>query len=96
MAVKSKEEIINEIKAIIGDNTDDATIAVLEDINDSFESFSDAEDWKTKYEENDKAWRERYINRFYNTEEKEEVIESPGEEEKTYTYDELFKEEEKK
>ena len=28
----------------------------------------DSTEWKTKYEENDKAWREKYTNRFFNNE----------------------------
>ena len=28
--------------------------------------FKDETDWKSKYEENDKQWREKYRDRFFN------------------------------
>lgn len=72
MAVKTKEEIIEEVKARIGEQTDDATIAFLEDITDTLTDLEtkekgDGTDWKTKYEENDAEWRKKYTERFYSS-----------------------------
>lgn len=72
MGVKNKDEILEAIKTRVGDNTDDETISLLEDVSDTLTDLetraSGGEDWKTKYEENDKLWRERYTNRFFSKE----------------------------
>lgn len=72
MAIKTKEEILEAVKGKIGEDTSDETIALLEDISDTLNDYDtktkDSTEWKTKYEENDKAWREKYTNRFFNNE----------------------------
>lgn len=95
MARLSKEELIEKIKKYVGDRTDDETIEIIEDISDSIDS-SDADEWKQKYEENDKMWRDKYISRFL--EKKEDELDTPTEheeEEKEYnSFEDLFEEEE--
>ena len=94
MAKLSKEELLEKVRKYVGDRTDDESIEIVEDINDSFDT-SDTDEWKRKYEENDKMWRDKYISRFF--EKKEEAHETPTEhveEEKEYkTFDDLFEEE---
>lgn len=95
MAKLSKEELLEKVRTYVGDRTDDDTLEIIEDINDSFDS-SEADEWKRKYEENDKMWRDKYISRFFEKKE-EETHDTPTEheeEEKEYeSYDDLFKEE---
>lgn len=95
MAKLSKEELLEKVRTYVGDRTDDESIEIVEDINDSFDT-SDADEWKQKYEENDKMWRDKYISRFFEKKE-EENHDTPTdheEEEKEYhTFDDLFKEE---
>ena len=95
MAKLSKDELIEKVKKYVGDRTDDETIEILEDISDSIDS-SDADEWKQKYEENDKMWRDKYISRFF--EKKEDDLDTPTEheeEEKEYnSFEDLFEEEE--
>lgn len=95
MAKLSKDELIEKVKKYVGDRTDDETIEIIEDITDSIDS-SDVDEWKRKYEENDKMWRDKYVSRFFDKKEKE--IETPTEheeEEKEYnTYEDLFEKEE--
>ena len=72
MAVKTREEIIESVRAIVGEQNDDETIAFLEDITDTLTDLEtkakgDGTDWKTKYEENDAKWREKYAERFYSS-----------------------------
>ena len=70
MAVKSKEELLESIKGLLADDTSDASIALLEDITDSFDeqkTQAETEDWKKKYEENDREWRQKYRDRFFST-----------------------------
>lgn len=96
MAKLSKEELLEKVKKYVGDRTDDESIEIVEDINDSFDT-SDTDEWKRKYEENDKMWRDKYISRFFEKKEDDE-IETPTEheeEEKEYSsYEDLFEEEE--
>lgn len=94
MAVLSFDELIAKIKTKIGDDTSDESIELLEDVSDTFNANNDAENWKTKYEENDKEWRKKYIERFSGSgsDEHDDDDDDDDEEEKT-TFEELFKEE---
>lgn len=71
MAIKTQEELLTSIKGLLADDTSDEAISLLEDVTDTLGSFSstnnDNEDWKKKYEENDKEWRQKYRDRFFNT-----------------------------
>ena len=95
MAKLSKDELLEKVRTYVGDRTDDETLEIIEDISDSVDS-SDEDEWKKKYEENDKMWRDKYISRFFDK--KEEELDTPTEheeEEKEYnSYEDLFKEEE--
>ena len=66
MAVRTTQEIIDALKESFGESPDDRQLAMLEDVSDTFTDLNErsGEDWKTKYEENDKAWRKRYTDRF--------------------------------
>lgn len=96
MAVKTKEEILERIRGMFGEEPTDDDIAMLEDITDTFTDFeektSDATNWKNKYEENDKAWKKKYSDRFFS---KDDVKGNPGEPEDPddkpmKTFDDLF------
>ena len=91
MAVKTIDEIMTKVREIIGEDDSDEAIEFVEDISDTLESFSNAEDWKTKYEENDKKWREKYRDRFFTPKEEveEDDIEEPEEKEKK-KFEDLF------
>lgn len=95
MARLSRDELIEKVRKYVGDRKDDDTIEIIEDISDSIDS-SEADEWKKKYEENDKMWRDRYISRF--VEKKEDEPDTPtehNEEEKEYnSFEDLFEEEE--
>lgn len=96
MAKLSKEELLEKIRKYVGDRTDDESIEILEDVNDSFDT-SDSDEWKKKYEENDKMWRDKYISRFFEKKE-EETHDKPTEhveDEKEFnTFEDLFEKEE--
>lgn len=95
MARLTRDELIEKVKKYVGDRTDDETIEIIEDISDSIDS-SDDDEWKQKFEENDKMWRDKYISRFL--EKKEDELDTPTEheeEEKEYnSFEDLFEEEE--
>ena len=102
MAVKTKDELLEIIKERIGDDTSDETISFIEDITDTLSDYeekvtnSDTEDWKTKYEENDKMWREKYRERFFSKEVEKEDEDFSEDEVKSLSYDDLFEEKEEK
>ena len=107
--VRNKEEIMNSLKAVLGDNTGDDVLTLLEDIDDTLSVSNDPDDWKgkyeqsneewrTKYEEMDSNWRKKYVDRFYgdvdDTEDK--IFEDVFEAEKEVKptkFDDLFTEE---
>lgn len=96
MAVKTREEILTAVKARVGDQTDDETIAFLEDVTDTLTDLEtkaqgDGTDWKAKYEENDAEWRKKYTERFYSSEPNDDP-EPPKEDDppKPKTFAELF------
>lgn len=66
MAVLNKSELMEKLKGVIGDKSDDDTLAFIEDVSDTLdEKKTDDTDWQKKYEENDKEWREKYKKRFF-------------------------------
>ena len=99
----SKEELLEKVKAYVGDRADDETLEIIEDISDSFESSESAEkieEIKTEYESKlanlDNEWREKYKARFFS--EKDDTGNGEDEsdisdEEKT-DYSDLFEEKE--
>ena len=60
---------------------------------------SDGEEWRQKFEDNDKMWREKYISRFTEgeteptTEPTEPTEPTADDEEKEKTFEDLFEEE---
>lgn len=88
MAVVERDELIQRITSLIPDPESDDSLSLIEDVTDTLEAGS-SDDWKTKYEENDAAWRKRYKERFLKKPEKEPEIEDDEKEEKK-TYDDLF------
>lgn len=98
MAVRTRDEILESLRARIGDSTDDDTLAFIEDVTDTLSDYetrvSDSTNWKEKYETNDAEWRQRYRDRFFGNPESEVVEdESIVEPEKPMTFEDLFKEE---
>lgn len=93
MAVRTTQEIIDALKESFGESPDDNQLAMLEDVSDTFSDLNEkcSEDWKTKYEENDKAWRKRYTDRFSGKDVSEPSPPEDDTEPKPLTYESLFK-----
>lgn len=92
---KTKAEIIADLTAFIGENQSDEAVALIENVSDSIDD--NAINWEEKYKENDKAWRQKYIDRFNNEENKDnnenEVIDIDDDSnEKQLTFENLFEE----
>lgn len=92
MAVKTTQEIIDALKSSFGESPDDTQLAMLEDVSDTFTDLKErsGEDWKTKYEENDKAWRKRYTDRFSGKDDPEPEPTGDEPEPKKLTFENLF------
>lgn len=104
MAVRTSEELLDMVKAMIGDRTDDEAIQIVEDFTDTLSQPAKPDiDWEAKYHENDTAWRKRYTERFFSgtvnvpvaQQESEMTEPAPAQEpEAIVTYDQLFKQKE--
>lgn len=96
--VRTKEEILASIKSRIGEDTSDEAIALVEDINDSFDDLTtrvnEAGDWKARYEQNDQDWRKKYQERFFTPSEGDPLMEEITKEEpdkpKVLKFEDLF------
>ena len=65
--IRTREELIQRLSDYIGEDNSDAALELMEDVTDTYDSFTPAEeqeDWKAKYDELDASWRERYRARF--------------------------------
>lgn len=100
MAIKTKDEIMASIRARIGDDQSDEAISLIEDISDTYDDMQskangDGTDWKTKYEENDANWRQKYRVRFFNTDNNDNNNNNDNNDDgegKPLTFENLFKE----
>lgn len=100
MAIRSKDEILEQIQVRFGEDTSDEVISFLEDVTDTFTDLEtrasgDGVDWKAKYEENDNEWRQKYRDRFFSPEvndnEGDDTIDTNLDDiEKPKTFDDLF------
>jgi 2-phospho-L-lactate transferase/gluconeogenesis factor (CofD/UPF0052 family) len=64
--VKTKDEIMEEIRAYIGDRADDETIALVENISDTIDDYAAHGDYDEKLMAVEAEWRRKYIDRFMN------------------------------
>lgn len=112
MAVLSKEKFFESIKTRIGEDTSDEAMSFIEDMTDTYNNLSDnssqieVEEWKTKYNELDKSWREKYKARFFDNQNtnssnkttsddiKDDQTEDVKDDGEKVTYDDLFEERE--
>ena len=90
--VKTKEELLSSIRNVLGDNTDDNSLAIIEDVSDTIDSFNGGgTDWKAEYEKLDKEWRQKYHDRFFNpVEDETDPLDAGSPEPKKLSYDALF------
>lgn len=99
MAIKTREDLLKSLNDLIGDNSTDENLAILEDVTDTLKDYeektADQTDWKAKYEQNDADWRKKYKERFLSGETiKDEQEEDVIKDSKSLTFDSLFKERE--
>ena len=105
MAILTREQLLANIRNLIGEDTSDNALKLIEDVSDTVNDYEnkakDKTDWEKRYKENDEEWRKRYKERFFNAPVKEDDSKTPSDDEdddnknKNLTYDNLFKEETK-
>ena len=67
--IRTKEELINQFKELIGERTDDGVLMFLEDLTDSVNEdlANEIESLQKQIVETEESWRKKYIERFSNT-----------------------------
>ena len=105
MAVLTREDYLERLNTLVGEDNSDEALQIIEDFTDTFDNLgtqndnNDNENWKQKYEELDATWRQKYRDRFMNSqtteedviEEQKDNVETDGE---LKEYDDLFEERE--
>ena len=71
MAILNRDDYFKKLHERMPNATSDEDISFLEDMTDTYNdlenrAIGESEDWKRRFEENDKAWREKYKHRFFN------------------------------
>lgn len=99
MSIKTRDELLGAFNGIIGEDTSDEALALIEDITDTFNDLNDkvqtSGDWQAKYEQNDSEWREKYKARFLSSGDDDDGSLNLGgnnDDDRPLTYDSLFKE----
>lgn len=71
--IRSYEEIMDAVKTRLSDDTSDEALSFIEDISDTLKAGNnnETEELKKKLEENDKMWRKKYMDRFFNNDDKD-------------------------
>lgn len=95
MSVKSKDELLSFLKEKTKDDTSDETLGFIEDITDTFNDYDtklhDQTDWHQKYTDNDKQWRQKYKERFFEGGKQDEDEDDHSDEDtEPKTFDDLF------
>lgn len=104
MAILSKDEFLGVLQSRIGEDVSEDSLKFIEDVTDTYNNLeskvnTDGEDWKTKYQELDDTWKNRYKERFFNQntsgdEAIRKQIEDVKDDETIKTFSDLFKERE--
>ena len=69
MAIRNATEIMESLRAYLGEDVSDETLVFIEDVNDTLSNYermvADVTDWESKYNQLDQEWRKRYRDRFF-------------------------------
>ena len=72
MSIRTHEELMNALRARLGEDISDDALALVEDVDDTFRDLEtkatpSGENWEERYHQLDQEWRNRYMERFYNS-----------------------------
>lgn len=97
MAVVNKETIMERLRENFNDNDSDDVLGLLEDVTDTLNDYQsrleENGDWKERYEQNDREWRQKYKDRFFNNDPEPDQEPEPDkdpEQATPTTFEELF------
>lgn len=79
--IKTKEEMLAEIKAYIGDRTDDETVSLVENVTDTLSNMEKNGNAEARVKEVEDMWRAKYMERFFDGDKEEKTTEVKEEEE---------------
>jgi hypothetical protein len=97
VAVVNKDTIMERLRENFNDNDSDDVLGLLEDVTDTLNDYQsrleENGDWKERYEQNDREWRQKYKDRFFNNEPEPDLEPEPDkdpEQATPTTFEELF------
>lgn len=95
MAVVNKDTIMERLRENFNDNDSDDVLGLLEDVTDTLNDYQsrleENGDWKERYEQNDREWRQKYKDRFFNNDPEPDPEPDKDPEQATpTTFEELF------
>ena len=97
MAVVNKDTIMERLRENFNDNDSDDVLGLLEDVTDTLNDYQsrleENGDWKERYEQNDREWRQKYKDRFFNNDPEPDPEAEPDkdpEQATPTTFEELF------
>lgn len=88
MAVLTREGFLEILQKFSGDDDSDEMLGYIADMTETYDTLQssdadrykvEADEWKSKYEENDKQWRAKYKSTFFGPEKTDEEYRSPAE-----------------
>lgn len=79
--VKTKDEILAEIKTYIGDRTDDETVSLVENVTDTLSDMEKNGNAAARVKEVEDMWRTKYMERFFDGDKEEKITEVKEDEE---------------
>lgn len=99
--VKTKAEMLAEIKSYIGDRTDDETVSLVENVTDTLSDMEKNGNAEARVKEVEDMWRAKYMERFFDGDKEKKNIEVEEDEEteekdksEEITIDDLYTEKE--
>lgn len=99
--VKTKEDMLAEIKSYIGDRTDDETVSLVENVTDTLTDMEKNGNAEARVKEVEDMWRAKYMERFFDGDKEKQNIEVEEDEEteekdksEEITIDDLYTEKE--
>lgn len=82
------EDLLQRVSENFSDPTSDISLGLMEDIRTAAENTTI--DWKQKFENNDKEWREKYRSAFFSSPTQIDENDEEEETDEILSYDTLF------
>lgn len=93
MAVRTRDEIMSQLKTIVGDDTSDDTLAFIQDVSDTIGTDNSAQritELETQLTKQDEEWRKKYRDAFFTGKPDESIEEDEPENSKPKSFMDLF------